>query len=802
MKKIFLLLFFMLSLLIFSIKIKALEDGIYIIHSSINDNYVMDANGAVARSGTNIQLWQSNGGLSQKWIVRNLSGGYYEIKSTIDDFYSLDIYGGIFTSSSNIQLWSNNYGNNQKWVIKEEKNGYYRIVSYNNNYSIDACGLMAANGTNIQLWANNNTKSQLFRFEKIYELSQSISNGVYTISTKLDSIKVLDVYGGKLGNYKNIQLYSNNDNDTQKFYISYSGGGFDSIRPFLDIGYSLNVSGSNINSFASDCSINQSWIINDAGGGYYNIISKNGYKAVDVYGAISNNGANVGLYEYHNAHNQRFSFDKISIKGTRTIADGYYLINNDINLKKVLDVNYGIMEEKRNVEIYSNNYSLNQKWYIEYISDGYYRILCNKDNTYALQFEGNNVNIGVYKGLDNQKWIIKRGSNYFYLITNTGKILSLYNGSTINGNNINVFDFHGGNSQRFNFIMTADGISEQTLKNGIYRISTALNSELFVDVNNASKINGTNIQLWKKNYSLAQRWKIEYLNNGYYKIVSLVDLTKSMSVDYSNLNAYLYTYIPLAVNQQWIIKDVGNGYYRIISNSNNKHLTVVMGSSIGNGTNVMLWQGNGGNNQKFKFIPASEETKVIDVSEHQGEITWNDVYNTGIYGVILRIGYWQTEDFRFNEYIKEVQRLGIPYGIYMFSYASTVNGANVEANFTKSIINKYNLNPTLGIYYDIEDWYIAPDNTSNILSKDDYDRIISTYINNVSSKVGSKYKVKVYANSNYTLNRFNDYARSEVDWLADYRGYKGYTGPISLWQYTSSGKLDGINGYVDMSYLQ
>ena len=213
------------------------------------------------------------------------------------------------------------------------------------------------------------------------------------------------------------------------------------------------------------------------------------------------------------------------------------------------------------------------------------------------------------------------------------------------------------------------------------------------------------------------------------------------------------------------------------------------------------------NNSRYYFdvnnkVLTNVEKLVIDVSAHQGKIDWNSVANSGrVYGVILRIGYWNTEDARFKEYISEVKRLGIPYGIYLFSYASTTNGAQIEANFTNSIISKYNLNPTLGIYYDLEDWYISSDNTSNILSGYDYDNISSTYLNAVRAYIGNRYKVKLYANLNYANNRFNSYSRNEIDWIAQYNNSCSYTGNYSMWQFTSSGTVKGINGYVDMSYL-
>ena len=811
------LMIFMLSFMIFflfnmSVKAyeKTIDDGVYIIHSSINENYVLDANGGFANNGVNVQLYFKNNGLSQKWIVRYLNDGYYEITSTINDNYALDVNGAAFNNSVNIQLWKKNDSTAQKWIIKETGNGYYKIISYNTNYSLDACGAVATNFTNIQLWGNNTSLAQEFKFEKYSGLKKTIESGIYTISTAMDNNKVIDIYGGYLKNLTNIQLYQNHNSDAQKFFINYLGNGYYSIRAYQNVGYSLDVFnngknlGTNVELYGYSGGSNQQWIINETEDGYFNIISRCNYLAMDVANASTKNETNVLMYTKNNQLNQKFKFNKAVITGTKTIDNGYYFINSSINSKKVLDVNNGVMESNRNVEIYALNYGINQKWKIEYLGDGYYKILCNKDNSYGLQVNGNNINIGKYTGSQDQQWIIKKSGNFYYLISKSGKYVDLYYGNVGNTTNIQAYSFTGTNSQRFNFIKTANGISDRVIDDGIYSIYSSLNSNMFIDVNGANKNNGTNVQLWGRNPSIAQKWQITYLSNGYYKIVSLVDLMKSLDSDFAGTlngtNVSIYEYNS-SINQQWIIKDVGNGNFNIISNCGGLYLDVANGGT-NNGTNVLLWENNGGNNQKFKFIKSEKETRVIDVSYHQGQIDWNKVYNSGIYGVMLRIGYWNTEDGRLSEYINEVKRLGIPYGIYIFSYANTTNGANIEANFTKSIISKYNLNPTLGIYYDLEDWYISADNTSNSLSKDQYDNIARTYINSVSGYVGSKYKVKVYADLNHVNNRFGSYARSESDWIAHYDVSEcGYKGPHSLWQYTSSGTIDGIRGYVDLNYL-
>ena len=526
----------------------------------------------------------------------------------------------------------------------------------------------------------------------------------------------------------------------------------------MDVYNADKTNGTNLQIFSYNKSDAQKWIIKDMGDGYYSIISLCNNLSLDVDNASTANGTKIQLYESNGTKAQKFKFNEIEEVGNKTINDGYYFIGSSLNNNKVLDIENGIIAENTNIQIYDINSSLAQKWYIKYQNNGYYKIISNKDENYCLEVESNGTNVQIARCNEksNQNWIIKKTyDNNYYIINQNGYYLDLYLASLVNGNNIGTFQGNGTKAQKFNFVKTAQGISSKVISNGFYRIVSALDNNMVLDLYNGFSSNGTNVQIYDSNNSLAQ---------------------------------------------QWVIKDAGNGYFYIISNCNGLYLDVANGSAT-NGANIWMYEKNESKAQKFKFVKTEEKTKVVDVSYHQGSIDWDKVYNSGIYGVILRIGYWNTEDERFAEYIDEVKRLGIPYGIYIFSYANTTNGASIEANFTNSIIKKYNLNPTLGIYYDLEDWYLSADNTSNTLSKTDYDNIASTYINTVSSYVGSKNRVKIYENLYYVTTKFGDYARKETDWIAHYASECGYKGNYSLWQYTSEATLGGIRGYVDMNYL-
>ena len=814
MKKIGLSLVMIMSLFMFCFKVHAnnqvIEDGIYVIHSASNENYVLDiANGNIRNNG-NVQLYQRNHTDAQKFKIKNLGDGYYEISSYKNQNYVLDVADGKLENNGNVQLYQRNNTNAQKWRIRSLEDGYYEICSYNESLTLDIKNGKIMNSSNIQLYEKNSTIAQKFKLEKIFFGEKSIENGLYTISSALDSNKVLDIANGNVSNFSNIQLYQRNNTNAQKWYIYYLGNGYYSIKSYSNLNYVIDVAsagktnGTNTQLYQNNNSEAQKWIIRQGIDGYYNIISPISNLSIDVANGSSANGSNIWLYAYNGTQAQRFKFDKVIEKGEKSIDDGCYYIKTNLDSNKVLDISGGTIKENNNIQIYQWNYSLAQKWDVKYLGDGYYSILSDKDNEYGLEYdnEHNNVALNKYTGKSNQKWIIRKSVNGYYLITLDGKYVDIKNGSSSNGTNVGIYDFNGSNAQKFNLKRTFNGLSERSIDDGIYRIVSGLNPLMTLDIKNGSSLNGTNVQLYQSNGSNAQKWQVKYLSNGYYKISSLIDLTKQLDVQngMENYGANVQIYANNnSMSQEWIIKDVGDGYYNIVSNINGLYLDVTNAQVI-NGNNIQLWKKNDNIAQKFKFIKSDIKTKILDVSYHQGTIDWDKVADSGIYGVILRIGYYKTEDERFSEYIKEVKRLGVPYGIYLYSYSSTTNGANIEADFTKNMISKYDLNPTLGIYYDIEHWTTSSEDSYNI-SKSQYDNIIGTYINNVSNYVGTKYKVKVYTYTNYANNYLGDYSRSQIDWIADYRSSCGYKGNYSLWQYTSEATLDGIRGFVDMSYL-
>ena len=198
------------------------------------------------------------------------------------------------------------------------------------------------------------------------------------------------------------------------------------------------------------------------------------------------------------------------------------------------------------------------------------------------------------------------------------------------------------------------------------------------------------------------------------------------------------------------------------------------------------------------ILPDGVTAQGIDVSEHQGRIDWNAVKASGIDFAILRVGFgapsWGGRvDYQFNRNISECERLGIPYGVYIYSYAFDNQQAADEASMVINCLSGHN--PRLPVYYDLEDnSIIANGRQTGIASR------AQVFCNRISA---AGYEPGIYANLNWFNNILTDsvFKSSSWDhWIAQYNSQCDYTGNYSFWQYKSNGKVPGINGNVDMNY--
>ena len=209
----------------------------------------------------------------------------------------------------------------------------------------------------------------------------------------------------------------------------------------------------------------------------------------------------------------------------------------------------------------------------------------------------------------------------------------------------------------------------------------------------------------------------------------------------------------------------------------------------------------------------SPVAKGIDVSSWQGNIDWNTVKNSGqVDFVIIRCGWGNNDSSQNDAYwlrnASECKRLGIPFGVYIYSYACNTSYAVSEADHVLAQLNAAGLSPSqvaYPIYLDLEQQSKSNnrpcgiDNWNNevLLSNGDLANIAQAFCNRIAS---AGYTPGIYAN----LNWWNNYLTSSVfdnyeRWVAQYNSSCWYEGNYSLWQYASDGTVPGISGYVDMN---
>lgn len=182
------------------------------------------------------------------------------------------------------------------------------------------------------------------------------------------------------------------------------------------------------------------------------------------------------------------------------------------------------------------------------------------------------------------------------------------------------------------------------------------------------------------------------------------------------------------------------------------------------------------------------DRKIIDVSYHNGTIDWEKVKAAGIEGAIIRCGYGmdQTDqdDVQFKRNADECTRLGIPFGVYLYSYANNARKAESEAQHVLRLIAGYHL--SYPVYYDLEERGTEVGAVERM-------KIFADIIE------AAGYWCGVYCNKSWWDNYLSGMGDRYTKWIARYNNVLGMDG-VDMWQYTSDGSVSGIAGRVDMNH--
>ena len=426
-----------------------ITEGEYIIKSAIKSDMTIDVSGGNSNNGANIQIYSNNGSAAQKWRIESDDNGAYVIKNATFNKV-LDVAMGSTKNGANVQTFAFNGSCAQKWRIVQNDDKTYTIYSVCSGRVLDVAGGKGDNGTNIQIFKSNGSVAQKWTLMPV----RSVNDGEYTVSVASSSDKVIDIKGGASNakNGTNIQVHKKNDTDAQVWKVIYGSDGYytflnPTANKVMDVLNAGTTDGVNVQLHDLNNSCAQKWQIVEDEGKYVIVSACSGL-------VLSANSSNIQINTNENNNNQKWEFAPI-----QPVLEGNYIIQSALKKEMVMDVSGGISVDGANVQLFTSNKTLAQKWQLIFLDDGTYTVknLINGkvlDVAGAGTFDGANVNLYTSNKTCAQKWKIERNTDQTYTFYSlcSGKALDVKHASTDNGANVQLFTSNGSNAQRWELI--------------------------------------------------------------------------------------------------------------------------------------------------------------------------------------------------------------------------------------------------------------------------------------------------------------------------------------------------------------
>lgn len=299
----------------------AIADGKYEIATKLNTSFVLDMTSSSLSNGGNVQLYASNGTKAQGWIVSHDSKGYVTITNE-NSGKVMEVAGNKVGNLVNVQQNQANNNMGQKWIAMKKADGFIELVSaLNTNYCLDLYSSKTVSGNNVEIYERNNSNAQLWKFQK-YESAQEkadrlakenqslMNDGVYFIKS-IHTEYVLDVPSSSKNPGVNIQLYTLNETDAQKWVLQHDSKGYVTIMNYGSKLY-LTASNGRVTQENKSNTTNQKWIIMFDAQGRLKIVSATDIKlAIDVASSNFSNGGRIQMYSSNSTDAQQWVFTYI-----------------------------------------------------------------------------------------------------------------------------------------------------------------------------------------------------------------------------------------------------------------------------------------------------------------------------------------------------------------------------------------------------------------------------------------------------------------------------------------------------------
>ena len=335
-----------------------------------------------------------------------------------------------------------------------------------------------------------------------------------------------------------------------------------------------------------------------------------------------------------NAH-----IDALAAENRNVLADGTYTISTLLNSNYVLDVKDGHTNNGTNIQLYENNDTAAQQFNVSHDSQGYVTFTNVKsgkvlDLSDAVVKNGGNIQQYKSNGTRAQKWIVKRDGDGYIIISalNSNYVLDLHNAVVNNYRNIQLYSYNGTNAQRWNItkyvskeqrINNLAAQNKNTLADGVYEICSVKNSNYALDVNSASTSNGANVQLYLRNGTQAQAFKVSHDSQGFVTFTNInsgkvIDLDGAITKNGRNIHQYASNGTRA---QKWIVQQSGSGY-SIVSAIDTSFSLDIRNGFVYSGSNIQLYKSNNTAAQQWTFNKYVTERERCDsyASQNKGRM--------------------------------------------------------------------------------------------------------------------------------------------------------------------------------------
>lgn len=673
----------------------AVADGTYAIASSAsqaaNQRGVLDVQGASAAGGATIQLYASNGTGAQRWRVTHDDAGYVTFINVASGL-ALDVQWGNSAAGTPVQQYTPNGSWSQKWIVislDEESGSDTTATAFPTrciivsalapNIALDLRGGSIASTTPVQIWDSNHSAAQTFTFIDASPAAPAavedgtLPQGWFSLKPQCAPASGVDICNASRNNNANAQLWSANGTFAQLFTFKYCNGYYLIVNAgsgkALDVEMADVVPGTNVQQYqASEVNPAQLWAPVANADGSYTFINKATGMALNIDGAASYNGANVNAYTPNGSAAQRFTL----AKQTNLLAEGIYTLSASAATNSVLEVSGASQAAGASVQAYASNGTLAQRWRIALVPGA--------ENTYTIQnlgsakfltadsagtvsqraASGANAAAGATAASPAQQWtpVITAHGIAFESVAHPGRVLDLTAGSTANGTRLQLWQANNSPAQAFALASTTD-----TLPNGTYTLTVA-NTNLAIDVANASYASGANVQVFQSNNSGAQKWNVARNADGTYTIVNAAS-GKALDVAggsaYSGANVQQYQPNGSAAQRWSITFDAGG--YKIASAAGAGGACVLdvsggitSNGSAANGGNLQVYQSNNSAAQRFTlqpttYVPPMPPTQLSMYTRAQGRFSATnrlimvDTTNCRVGIFSGGMGYWNMDAY-------------------------------------------------------------------------------------------------------------------------------------------------------------